>query len=39
MSDIDALRALTSQMAQEGIRRLLVISGDAAWCREQAEAI
>ncbi|WP_192808250.1 hypothetical protein, partial [Salmonella enterica] len=39
MSDIDALRALTSQMTQEGIRRLLVISGDAAWCRERAEAI
>ncbi|EPN3117968.1 hypothetical protein, partial [Salmonella enterica] len=27
MSDIDALQALTSQMTQEGIRRLLVISG------------
>lgn len=39
MSDIDALQALTSQMTQEGIRRLLVISGDAAWCRERAEAI
>ncbi|TGD15907.1 tRNA cytosine(34) acetyltransferase TmcA, partial [Salmonella enterica subsp. enterica serovar Poona] len=39
MSDIDALLALTSQMTQEGIRRLLVISGDAAWCRERAEAI
>ncbi|MDI5829726.1 hypothetical protein MJN51_38725, partial [Salmonella enterica subsp. enterica serovar Kentucky] len=26
-------------MTQEGIRRLLVISGDAAWCRERAEAI
>lgn len=39
MSDIDALQALTSQMTQEGIRRLLVISGDAAWCRKRAEAI
>ncbi|HDQ0452200.1 TPA: tRNA cytosine(34) acetyltransferase TmcA [Salmonella enterica] len=39
MSDIDALQALTLQMTQEGIRRLLVISGDAAWCRERAEAI
>lgn len=39
MSDIDALQALTSQMIQEGIRRLLVISGDAAWCRERAEAM
>ncbi|ECE1087462.1 tRNA cytosine(34) acetyltransferase TmcA [Salmonella enterica] len=39
MSDIDALQALTSQMTQEGIRRLLVISGDTAWCRERAEAI
>ncbi|ECG8590038.1 tRNA cytosine(34) acetyltransferase TmcA [Salmonella enterica subsp. salamae] len=39
MSDIDALQALTSQMTREGIRRLLVISGDAAWCLERVEAI
>ncbi|HFZ8995781.1 TPA: tRNA(Met) cytidine acetyltransferase TmcA [Citrobacter freundii] len=36
MSDINALRALTAQMMQEGIRRLLVISGEADWCRERA---
>ncbi|EGE4654669.1 tRNA cytosine(34) acetyltransferase TmcA [Salmonella bongori serovar 40:z35:-] len=39
MSDIDALKTLTSQMTQEGIRRLLVISGDANWCRERAETM
>lgn len=39
MSDNDALRALTAQMAQEGIRRLLVLSGDASWCRERALAL
>lgn len=39
MSDNDALRALTAQMAQEGIRRLLVLSGDVSWCRERALAL
>ncbi len=38
MFDIDALQALTSQMTQEGIRRLPVISGDACGA-ERAEAI
>lgn len=39
MADIDALQVLTSQMTLEGIRRLLVISGDAAWCRQRAQAM
>jgi tRNA(Met) cytidine acetyltransferase len=28
---MDELRHLTAQMAREGIRRLLVLSGDDAW--------
>lgn len=33
---MDKLLHLTAQMAQEGIRRLLVLSGDEAWCLQQA---
>lgn len=34
---MDELRALTATMAQEGLRRLLVISGDERWTLAQAE--
>ncbi|AGJ84804.1 tRNA(Met) cytidine acetyltransferase TmcA [Raoultella ornithinolytica] len=33
---MDQLLNLTARMAQQGIRRLLVLSGDDAWCLEQA---
>lgn len=33
---MDNLLNLTAQMAQEGIRRLLVLSGDDVWCLQQA---
>lgn len=36
MSDVTTLNALTAQLAREGIRRLLVLSGENDWCREQA---
>ncbi|WP_293602391.1 GNAT family N-acetyltransferase [Pluralibacter sp.] len=36
---MDALSALATQMAEEGIRRLLVLSGDSAWCGHQAAAL
>lgn len=36
MSDNTALSALTEQMAREGIRRLLIISGEENWCQGQA---
>lgn len=39
MSDDTALNALTEQMAREGIRRLLIISGEGAWPQEQAFAL
>ncbi|MBJ5974861.1 tRNA(Met) cytidine acetyltransferase, partial [Salmonella enterica subsp. enterica serovar Derby] len=39
MSDNTALRALTEQMAREGIRRLLIISGEENWCQGQALAL
>ena len=39
MSDITALSALTEQMSREGIRRLLIISGEGNWCRERALAL
>ncbi|MEO3739471.1 GNAT family N-acetyltransferase [Kosakonia sp. WA-90] len=29
----------TARMAQEGIRRLLVVSGQAAWCEQHAETL
>lgn len=37
MSGYTALNALTAQMTREGIRRLLVLSGEASWCHEQAQ--
>nr|WP_318384768.1 GNAT family N-acetyltransferase [uncultured Enterobacter sp.] len=36
--DRERLHDLTAQMAGEGIRRLLTIAGDAAWCAAQAQA-
>ncbi|MTH45890.1 tRNA(Met) cytidine acetyltransferase TmcA [Intestinirhabdus alba] len=36
MANNEAPLALTAQMVREGIRRLLVLSGEAAWCRTQA---
>lgn len=36
---MDELRRLTAQMAREGIRRLLVLSGDDAWTQLQAQQI
>lgn len=35
---MDELLAQAARMAQEGIRRLLVVSGDPDWCAEQAVA-
>ena len=39
MSDNTALSALTEQMTREGIRRMLVISGEDSWCQAQALAL
>lgn len=39
MSENIALNALTEQMAREGIRRLLIISGEGPWPQEQAFAL
>lgn len=36
---MDELLNLTARMAQQGIRRLLVLSGDEAWCLQQALAL
>lgn len=36
MAELTALHTLTAQMKREGIRRLLVLSGDACWCCEHA---
>lgn len=36
---MDELRTLTATMAQEGIRRLLVVSGDPAWSLAQATSL
>lgn len=36
---MEAFCALTARMKQEGIRRLLVISGEAAWSLQQATAL
>ncbi len=36
---MDALLNLTAQMAREGIRRLLVLSGDESWTLQQAQAL
>ena len=35
MSGLTVLRALTEQMTREGIRRLLVLSGEVTWCHQQ----
>lgn len=39
MSFRGSLAALTASMQQEGIRRLLVLSGDAPWSQQQALAL
>jgi tRNA(Met) cytidine acetyltransferase len=36
---MQSLVTLSAQMAREGIRRLLVLSGSAAWCADQAEKL
>lgn len=39
MSDVmEELLAQAARMKQVGIRRLLVVSGEAAWCEQQAQA-
>ena len=39
MRETDAAVAEAAAMAAAGIRRLLVLSGDAPWCRQQAEML
>ena len=36
MAELTALHTLTAQMQREGIRRLLVLSGEEGWCFEHA---
>lgn len=36
---MERLIALSAQMAREGIRRLLVLSGEETWCQQQAAAL
>lgn len=36
MAELTALHTLTAQMKREGIRRLLVLSGEEGWCCEHA---
>ncbi|HAX3585706.1 TPA: tRNA(Met) cytidine acetyltransferase [Escherichia coli] len=36
MAELTALRTLTAQMKREGIRRLLVLSGEERWCFDHA---
>ncbi|EFN0215616.1 tRNA cytosine(34) acetyltransferase TmcA [Escherichia fergusonii] len=36
MAELNALHTLTAQMKREGIRRLLVLSGEEGWCFEHA---
>lgn len=36
MAELTALHTLTAQMKREGIRRLLVLSGEERWCFEHA---
>ena len=36
MAELTALHTLTAQMKREGIRRLLVLSGEEGWCFEHA---
>jgi len=38
LRDLALKTALQRQMQQQGVRRLLVLSGDASWCEEQALA-
>ncbi|MBS0973681.1 hypothetical protein JK228_10260, partial [Serratia rubidaea] len=33
------LPTMQQRMQRQGIRRLLVLSGDAAWCRQQAQRL
>ncbi|WP_297201317.1 GNAT family N-acetyltransferase [uncultured Pluralibacter sp.] len=39
MNPLDALAARAAEMAAAGIRRLLVLSGEDAWCLQQARAL
>lgn len=39
MAELAALHSLTAQMKNEGIRRLLILSGDETWCHAQALAL
>lgn len=39
MNDMDAIVAQAAEMAAAGIRRLLVLSGEDAWCLQQAQAL
>lgn len=39
MAELAALQSLTAQMKNEGIRRLLILSGDETWCHAQALAL
>lgn len=36
MAELTAFHTLTAQMKREGIRRLLVLSGEGSWCGEHA---
>lgn len=36
MAELTALHTLTAQMKREGIRRLLVLSGEERWCFDHA---
>lgn len=36
MAELTALHTLTAQMKCEGIRRLLVLSGEERWCFDHA---
>ena len=36
MAELTALHTLTAQMKREGIRRLLVLSGEEGWCFDHA---
>lgn len=36
MAELNALHTLTAQMKREGIRRLLVLSGEEGWCFDHA---
>lgn len=36
MAELTALHTLTAQMKREGVRRLLVLSGEEGWCFDHA---